>query len=92
MAYTVGELRKDIEGLPDDMEIIIQKDAEGNAYSPARGADPEAVYVADTTWSGDVYDTSWSADDADMDEDDWVEILEKPGLMYQTHHGCGGPS
>ncbi len=31
---TVKELKKAIKDLPDDMECILQKDAEGNGYSP----------------------------------------------------------
>ena len=36
-------------------EVVLQKDSEGNGYSPLAGADPEAVYIPDSTWSGDVY-------------------------------------
>lgn len=40
--------------------VIIQKDAEGNGFSPMRdfaSNDPAIVerYVADSAWSGDVY-------------------------------------
>lgn len=75
---TVKELKKAIENLPDDMEVILQKDSEGNAYSPLIGADPNAVYIPDTTYSGDVYSLDWSADDACMDEDEWEDIKSKP--------------
>lgn len=51
----VKELRKALENLPDDMEVILQKDAEGNNYSPLHGADSEVIYVPYSTWSGEVY-------------------------------------
>lgn len=55
MAMTVKELREALAGLSDDMPVILQKDAEGNGYSPAAGADGEnAAYVVESTWSGTV--------------------------------------
>ena len=33
----VKQLRLLLERLPDDMEIILQKDAEGNGFSPLSG-------------------------------------------------------
>jgi hypothetical protein len=64
--------------LPEDAEVILQKDGEGNGYSPLYEVDGEAVYVAETTWSGTVYSTAWTANDADMDKEEWAEILAKP--------------
>ena len=72
---TVEELIEELMGLDPEMEIIMQKDSEGNGYSPLAGADPDGIYVADSTWSGEVYDSNWSADDAAMDEEEWEEIL-----------------
>jgi len=77
----VGELKEAIANLPDDMEVICQKDAEGNGYSPLYCVDPDAVYIPDSTWSGDVYTMSWSAEDADMEEEDWAEIKAKPRVL-----------
>jgi hypothetical protein len=37
------------------LEVVLQKDAEGNGYSPLEGGDP-AYYVPTSTWSGEVYD------------------------------------
>ena len=54
-AMNVKELRDALAGLPDDMPVILQKDAEGNGYSPLYGVDGEnAAYVARTTWDGEV--------------------------------------
>lgn len=60
-----------------DSVVILQKDAEGNGYSPLEGADHEAVYVPDSTWSGIAYSTNETADDACMDEDEWKKHMKK---------------
>jgi hypothetical protein len=55
---TLDELRKALDelGLAGDTSVILQKDAEGNGYSPLDGAD-EAMYLAESTWSGETYMT-----------------------------------
>jgi len=73
----VKELLKLLEGYDPKAEVILQKDAEGNGYSPLEGVDDEAVYVADNSWSGNVYDTKWTADEACMDEDDWERLMKR---------------
>ena len=78
---TVKELKEEIKNLPDDMEVVLQKDAEGNGYSPLSGADPDAVYIPETTWSGDVYSMGWSADDACMEEEEWAELKTMPRAL-----------
>ena len=77
----VKELKEAIENLPDDMEIIIKKDAEGNNYSPLSDADPDAVYVAETGWYGEVYSMSWSADDACKSDEEWDDIKKQPRVL-----------
>ena len=74
----VKELIAELQQMDPEAELIVQKDAEGNGYSPLAGADHEAVYIAETTWYGEVYDTTWTAEDADMDEDLWEAMLKKP--------------
>lgn len=55
MSMTVKDLRKALVGLPDEMPVILQKDGEGNGYSPLSQADGDNnSYVADSTWSGEV--------------------------------------
>lgn len=53
---TVRDLIALLSPMDPNRIVVLQKDAEGNGYSPLRdgGADDNAVYVADTTWSGDV--------------------------------------
>ena len=78
---TIKELKEEIALLPDDMEVIVQKDGEGNGYSPLSGVYSDAVYIPETTWYGEVFDMSWTADDADMEEDEWEDIKNKPRAL-----------
>jgi hypothetical protein len=78
---TVKELKEAIANLPDKMEVVLQKDSEGNGYSPLAGADPGAVYIPNSTWSGDVYSMEWTADDACMSDEEWDEIKSKPRTL-----------
>jgi len=77
----VKQLREILANLPDDMEVILQKDGEGNGYSPLVGYDTNCIYEPDTKWYGDVYQTSYSADDLDMDSDEWQEICSRPRCL-----------
>ena len=77
----VRELIEQLQSLDPEMECIIQKDSEGNGYSPLAGADPDGIYIAETTWYGQVYDSNWSANDADMDNDLWEAMLKKPRCL-----------
>jgi hypothetical protein len=74
----VKELKEAIADLPDEMEVILQKDSEGNGYSPLSDADANAVYVPDSTWSGDVYSMDWTAEDACMEEEEWNDMKSQP--------------
>lgn len=74
----VGELKKYIKDLPDEMEVIIQKDGEGNGFSPLSGLDSNAVYIPDSTWDGYVYSMSWTSDDACVGEEEWEGIKSNP--------------
>ena len=75
---TVKDLLEALKDMPPDAEVILQKDGEGNGYSPLSDVDGDAVYVAETTWMGSVYSTAWSASDACMDNDEWAELLKRP--------------
>lgn len=70
----VLELKKLLEKCSDDMEIIIQKDAEGNGYSPLSGVDDNCIYIPDNNWSGEAYSLKWSNEDMDMEETEWEEM------------------
>jgi hypothetical protein len=79
MSVTLGELRSLIAEIPEEFDnaiVIVQKDAEGNDYSPLSGIDNNAIYEAECSWSGDVFSLDWSADDCCLDEDQWEEMKE----------------
>lgn len=73
----VKELIEVLQCVNPEAEVILQKDAEGNWYSPLAGADPDCVYVPENTYSGEVYGTDYTAEDAGMEEDEWNELLKK---------------
>lgn len=77
----VKELKEAIANLPDKMEVVLQKDSEGNGYSPLSGVAADAVYIPDSPWSGDVYSMDWTADDACMTNEEWEEIKSKPRTL-----------
>jgi hypothetical protein len=78
LKMNVKELIEELQQMNPDSEVIIQKDSEGNSYSPCAGADADAIYIADSTWSGHVYDSNWSFADADMEEKEWKKMLKLP--------------
>lgn len=75
---TASELIAELQKLPPEAEVILQKDGEGNSYSPLAAVDGNAVYDPSSTWSGEVYSAEWSADDACMTESEWAEMLSLP--------------
>lgn len=72
-----------------DVELICQKDSEGNGYSPLSGVDFNVMYVPEQTWYGECYDADWSAEDAGMEEDEWEalkkEHLNKYAVLYPVN-------
>ena len=77
----VKELKELLESLPDDMEVILQKDSEGNGYDSLRGGDSDCVYEIDKFGDQYVWDMEWSAYDAGMEEDEWEEVKNKPRVL-----------
>lgn len=70
MSLTVRDLRESLAELPDDMLVVMSKDAEGNGYSPLAEV-AQSMYLADSTWSGETYPTPEDiADDDQYGEDD----------------------
>ena len=75
------ELLELIKDLPDDMEIILQKDSEGNDYSPLAGVAYECIYIPETTYNGTVYSTELTEEDFGLDEDEWDEMNTNPKVL-----------
>ncbi len=59
---TVAELIAELRTMPQESIVVLQKDAEGNGYSPLRGTDASAVYVAENGYSGTAYGAEDIAD------------------------------
>lgn len=74
---TVGELIKQLQAFDENDIVIIQKDAEGNDYSPLSDLGFDN-YVADSTWSGHM-----ANQDADFDED---EDYGQEDVEYETEN------
>lgn len=70
---TLAELRAQLDALnlPGDTLVILAKDAEGNGHSPLVEAE-HAMYLAETTWSGERYITEQQRL-AEENPDDWSE-------------------
>lgn len=64
-----------------DVNLIIQKDGEGNNYSPLSDIDFNVVYVPSScTWSGDVYSTRFTAAENCLSDEEWNDIKKNnPG-------------
>jgi len=77
---TVKELKKELAKFPDDMELVLQIDPEGNGYHEVRGIDGDGIMTEDN----ECYDATWTADEAGMEEEEWKEFLKKPrvGVVY----------
>jgi hypothetical protein len=68
------ELIEILSAQDPEADVILQKDPEGNGYSPLSGADPNAVYDAEEAI---VYNMNHTAADACMDEDEWEKITQQ---------------
>jgi hypothetical protein len=77
----VRELSEKLKNLDPNMEVIIQKDSEGNGYSPLDGVDADTVYIAASSYSGDVYNMNWTAADACMPECAWEAVKSEPRAL-----------
>lgn len=71
-------LINDIPEELDDCIVIMQRDSEGNGYSPLMGVDENCIYVPETVYSGEVYDLSNSSDDVLMEDKDWDYLKKDP--------------
>lgn len=80
-ALTVGELRERLADLPADMPVILEKDAEGNGYSPLSNVVKGWRYHPDSTYSGEVT----SGDECEDDEDEVIVDCDHA----ECRHGTG---
>ncbi|HET8688536.1 MAG TPA: hypothetical protein VFM18_18135 [Methanosarcina sp.] len=59
-----------------DCEIIMQKDPEGNGFSPMSGIEMDVVYIEDHPYFGEpeVFSKDREAEDHCLDENEWEEL------------------
>lgn len=85
----VCDLIKTLQTLDPEMQLIIQKDSEGNGYSPLCGLDGEALYVPESTWSGIAYHLDSTAEDNDLSDEEWEIIKSDPkfraGILFPVN-------
>jgi hypothetical protein len=62
----VSELIEQLKELPQDFEVVQSKDGEGNEFSPLADVST-AMYVADSTWSGEL------RDEEEMEDEEYKE-------------------
>ena len=60
----VGDLKKDLENFPDDMQVVLSRDVEGNGYSPLAFVG-EGIYEPYNTYSGEFYSLEDTDDDGE---------------------------
>lgn len=80
----VKELKEFLNNLPDEMEVVLQSDPEGNSYSPLQGTDNNSVWEES---SGICYSLGWTHDEACLSEDEWDEIKKskKSLILYPKY-------
>jgi hypothetical protein len=89
---TLRELIAELSKLPESMmnhQVILQKDAEGNGYSPLSEVDPNCIYVKENTWSGEVYPNMAEADEETIEYqigsvEEWnsIKINGSPCIVF----------
>lgn len=50
----VAQLKSELEGLPDDMLVVMSRDSEGNGFGPLAAIETNSRYQAHNGWSGEV--------------------------------------
>lgn len=74
----VKELIAKLEQMPQDIEVLLQTDAEGNGYEELRFID-EDVIMTQSGYNIEIMSINWTAEEAGFDsEEEWKE--------YQSQH------
>ena len=83
----VRELIELLSKMNPERLVVLQKDAEGNGYSPLSGADDNARYLARCTWDGEVMRETLSDEDraAGFGDDDVTTEGEPACVLYPVN-------
>ena len=69
---TIAEFIKELQQYPQEYEVILEKDAEGNSYSPLCGI-MDGVYESENTWSGDFKPFDAEYEELDFTKEEWED-------------------
>ena len=72
----IKELIKLLQKENPESLVILQKDSEGNGYSPLYGINGDGIYIKENSYSGIVYDSRWNEEEADMEKDEWEKLKD----------------
>lgn len=77
---TVKDLKGIIANLPDDMQVVVQRDSEGNGYNPAYSADPNCIW---DQHEEEILSTNYTGEQNGVyDPEDWEKMLkESPRVL-----------
>ena len=75
----VKELKEVLANLPDDMQVILQIDPEGNGYHTLYCADPDSIAIMDERGyrPEEVYSLEWTAEDCCLEEEVWEQMKKE---------------
>jgi hypothetical protein len=77
----VGQLKKYLELLSDDTQIILQKDSEGNGYAQCDDVLTDCILYTDNTSQQMIYDVNVCASENQLSENDWKHIKESHDVI-----------
>jgi hypothetical protein len=78
----IRELIAELQELPEELDVIVAKDAEGNGYSPLENLS-ERLYKPDSPYSGSLIDED-QEDEFDDEEEDEGSVI-KSVVLWPTN-------
>ena len=81
MSMKVCDLMEALALADPEAEVILQKDGEGNGYSPLEGFATTCIYRPESTGSGSIVDTLWTSSEACMHPEEWEKLKQKPRCL-----------
>jgi hypothetical protein len=70
----VRDLIAALQGINQDLEVVIQKDEMGNNNSPLDCVGYDCVYVPNSPTQGRTYDLTWKAGDYSFTDAEWTNL------------------
>jgi hypothetical protein len=78
-SVTVAELIAALSRMPQDADVWLSRDGTSCRYEPIWNADWDCI--VDPRERGRILSGSWSADEADMDEEEWAKLKAGPRVV-----------